>query len=299
LAKNDGQGLAVAFKGSIAVRFSRPAFDLGSLPSTPSGANPTKSGRRDPPSLRRPLFLSAADKLCRNRDQRAKKPLRRSARRPERLGGRKETFPMQKTIAVIAGFAALAGAAGLALAQDSSRERGQFGMFQADSNNDGVLTRQEFDAGRDTRFARLDADNNGQLTREEMRAMRGEHADRGDRHGRHRGGMHGLRSADANNDGNITRDEFLAGPLEHFNRLDADHNGVISTAEMPRRSERSERGDRSERRASRDANGDRQISREEFASMGSGMFDRLDTNNDGQVTREEAQAVRPHRRGRD
>jgi hypothetical protein len=41
------------------------------------------------------------------------------------------------------------------------------------------------------------------------------------------------------------------------------------------------------------------LSRAEFAAMGAHMFDRLDANDDGSVTREEAEAARPHRRGRE
>jgi len=193
-----------------------------------------------------------------------------------------------------------AGGAGLALAQDEGRERGgRHGIFQSDSNSDGVLTRAEFDAGRDAMFARLDADNNGALTREEMHAQRGGH--RGGR-GHRGGGMHMLARADANNDGNITRDEFLARPIEHFNRLDANNDGVISAAERPQRRERGEGGERHERRAdwpNPDTDGDGSFSRAEFSAMGANMFERLDANDDGQVTQEEARAARGHWRGRD
>ncbi|MGD9982436.1 MAG: hypothetical protein AB7T58_17770, partial [Hyphomonadaceae bacterium] len=163
------------------------------------------------------------------------------------------------------------------------------------------LTRTEFDAGRDATFARLDADNNGALTREEMHAQRGEHGHRGGR-GHRGGGMHMLARADANNDGNITRDEFLARPIEHFDRLDANNDGVISADERPQRGERGEGGERRERRADRpnpDTNGDGSFSRAEFTAMGANMFERLDANDDGQVTQEEARAARGHWRMRD
>lgn len=198
------------------------------------------------------------------------------------------------------GFAALAGAAGLALAQDNGAPpQPHRGILEADANNDGTVARAEFDAHRAARFAQQDANNDGQLSREEMRAGRGEHR-RGERGGRG-GGMHRLDRADANNDGAITRDEFLAGPTEMFARLDANNDGVISAAERPQRPERGERGDRAERRErpNFDANNDRQISRQEFAAMGAQMFERLDANNDGRVTAEEAAAGRPHHRGRD
>lgn len=207
---------------------------------------------------------------------------------------------MRKILMAAAGFAALAGAAGIALAQNQSsgaapeQHRGGRHFFQADANNDGTVTRQEFDAGRDARFAQMDANNDGQLARDEMGGMRGDRG-RGGRGG-HGGGRHMLTRADANSDGNITRDEFLAGPTERFQRMDANNDGVITAAERPQRRERPE-GERRERRerANPDANGDRQISRAEFATMSASMFERLDANDDNRVTREEAEAARPHR----
>lgn len=200
---------------------------------------------------------------------------------------------MRKFVLAAAGFAALAGAAGLALAQ-GNEGAGHRGFFAADANNDGAITRAEFDASRDARFAEQDANNDGQLSREEMRA-----GFRGRGHGRH-GGMFRLAGADANNDGNITRDEFLSRPVQMFDRMDANNDGVISADERPQRRERGD-GERRERRQrpNFDSNNDGQISRAEYAAMGSGMFERLDANNDGRVTREEAEAARPHRRGRE
>lgn len=204
---------------------------------------------------------------------------------------------MRKILLAAVGVAVLAGAGGIAMAQDRDGHRG--GLFQSDSNSDGVVTRAEFDAGRDAMFARLDANSDGQLARDEMRA--GRHGRRGG--GGHRGAFI-ARGADANEDGQITRDEFLARPIEQFNRLDRNSDGVISADEQPQRRERGD-GDRPQRdrsqrgeRPNPDSNGDHLISRDEFAAMGGSMFDRLDANDDGQVTQEEARAAHP-RRGRD
>lgn len=214
---------------------------------------------------------------------------------------------MRKILLAAAGFAAIAGAAGLAMAQgrpDGPPPGGPAGfLFQADANHDNVLTRAEFDSGRDAHFAQMDANRDGQLSREEMReGRRGPGGPDGHRGGRG-DGMHRLAGADVNNDGNITREEFLARPLQEFARLDANSDGVISASERPQRPEGADgeqRGRRGERgdRLNPDANNDGQISRAEFATMGAGMFDRLDANHDGRVTQEEAQAARPHR-GRD
>jgi len=201
---------------------------------------------------------------------------------------------MRKILLAAVAAAGLAmGATGLALAQDNDQDgdHNRHGLFRSDANSDGVLTRQEFDAGRNAMFARLDADNNGQVTSEERRAHHGERGHHGGR-GHRGGGMHHLTRADANNDGNITRDEFLARPIEHFDRLDANDDGIISATERPQRAERRER-------RNPDANGDGSLSRDEFATMGASLFGRLDANNDGRVTQEEAQAGRRHHRGHD
>lgn len=186
---------------------------------------------------------------------------------------------MRKFLLAAASIAVLAGA-GAAVAL----ERGHHGagrMFGADANNDGALTRQEFDAGRAALFARLDANSDGELAGDEHR-----------RH--HRGGHHrmGHMGADANNDGEITRDEFLARPLEMFARLDADHNGSISADERSRMHGRGEDRRHGER-------GGRQVSNAEFAARGASMFERLDADGDGRVTREEAETAHRIRRTRE
>jgi hypothetical protein len=194
---------------------------------------------------------------------------------------------MRKVLFAAVGLAALAGAGVAVAQQDAPQHRG---LFEADGDNDGTVTRAEFDASRAARFAALDSNDDGQLTREEMRAGRGERG-----HGRRGGhrGMHHLARADANNDGAITRDEFLARPMQMFERIDANDDGVISAEERPQRGERGGRNGHRER----DANNDGQISQAEFAAMSAAHFERLDANDDGRVTREEADAARPHRHG--
>lgn len=209
---------------------------------------------------------------------------------------------MRKMMFAAASFVALAGAAGAALAQDGpgpgQAPQGPMSrLWQGDANNDGVLTRQEFTAAHTSQFAQADADHNGQISRDEMRQMhaehRGEHGERGDHHrGGHHGGNERWAGADANNDGSITREEFLARPAAAFDRLDANHDGVISGAERPARGD-GPRGERGDHRAEFDANNDQQISRAEWTAMGDRMFQHLDSNNDGRITREEAAAGGP------
>lgn len=196
-----------------------------------------------------------------------------------------------RIILITAAVAALA--AGAAFAHEHVG-RGEH-LFRADVNNDGAVTRVEFDQARGAMFARIDADHDGQLER-------GEHH-RGRHHG-HRGG-HGehMAAADANHDGAISRDEFLARPLEMFARLDANSDGSISAEEQSdarthHEEMRGERHGRGEGRGERhrdhmraaDADHDRQLSSQEFASLGDRMFERLDADRDGSITRQEAEA---------
>lgn len=178
---------------------------------------------------------------------------------------------MRKILFAAVSAAVLAGAGGALALEHGPHGPGR--LFGADANNDGALTRQEFDAGRAALFARLDANGDGELAREEHRRQR---------RGGHYGRRHMGAEADANHDGEITRDEFLARPLEMFARLDADHNGTISAAERSRMHERRAEHRHGERR---------HVSSAEFTAHGASMFERLDANDDGRVTREEAEAA--------
>jgi hypothetical protein len=156
-------------------------------------------------------------------------------------------------LALLAGGTALAQAdtapagrtADMSRTQLVSRLDAQFATL--DANRDGFLSDAERSAVRDARiekrFAQLDTDRNGSVTLAEMKAQgdrRGEaSAERSGRRGHHgkhpgmraggrgHGGMH----LDANKDGRISKAEFQAPALERFDRMDADRNGVVTTAE--------------------------------------------------------------------
>ncbi len=78
---------------------------------------------------------------------------------------------------------------------------------QADVNNDGRLSRVEFDAAREGRFARADADRDGRLTMSELRALRPDGAPAPQRRPS-RDQIRKLRAIDRNRDGFVTRDEI-------------------------------------------------------------------------------------------
>lgn len=99
-----------------------------------------------------------------------------------------------KKMIVISMLCALAGV-GVAVAQDrGERGRGERGhggehecdghhghgrghgmLKKMDTNNDGRITRAEFNAKAEERFKRMDANNDGVVTLEELQQRRGDH----------------------------------------------------------------------------------------------------------------------------
>ncbi|MET0245343.1 MAG: hypothetical protein ABW182_01220 [Sphingomonas sp.] len=97
--------------------------------------------------------------------------------------------------------------------------RGRGGMLmRADSNGDGVITREEFIAASDARFARMDVEKDGKLTAAERQGRRG-------------GGRMGA-ALDHNGDGFVTLDEQRAQAARSFDRLDRNKDGQIDSSEI-------------------------------------------------------------------
>jgi hypothetical protein len=99
-------------------------------------------------------------------------------------------------------------------------------MAGADANHDGRVTRAEFIASRGGRCARMDANRDGALDASERPqwGRRAQQANAEDAGRPARG--------DANGDGLISRAEYDGQAARMFDRLDADHDGAISAAEM-------------------------------------------------------------------
>lgn len=145
------------------------------------------------------------------------------------------------------------------------------------------------------------------------------HGGRGGHGGGHRAMMM-LHAADANGDNSVTRAEVESLQAEMFEWMDRNGDGVLSSDDrspMHRRmaaihAERMEDGGEGRRgrhgrrggrgHEARDANGDGQISREEFLGGENAVFDRLDTNNDDVISPDELDAAvetaRERREGR-
>jgi len=173
------------------------------------------------------------------------------------------------TLSLIAGAVALA-AGGVAYAQPAQAPRQPMTraaveqradrMFdRLDANHDGKLDQADRNAREKARFDRVDTNHDGQVSYAEFTAARanaeqarkGRIAQRGERlgpsaRGEHRmahnrfgrGGLSGrggavgmIRMADADKDGAVTKAEFRARMLQRFDRLDANHDGIVTRDE--------------------------------------------------------------------
>jgi Ca2+-binding EF-hand superfamily protein len=116
----------------------------------------------------------------------------------------------------------LASAAAIAVAAPEGR--GQDRLKAADTNGDGMISKEEAKAlpRLAKHFDEIDANHDGQITADEMRAhhekMRGEH----------------WKKLDTNGDGKISKEEAKAHPrlAERFDQLDANKDGFLTPDEI-------------------------------------------------------------------
>ena len=178
--------------------------------------------------------------------------------------------------------AALATSAVGGIAVTASAMLAPRGPMAADTDKDGVVTRSEFFAAAEARFAKRDANSDRKLSGDEIETGR-----RGEK----------LLRDDANKDGAITFAEATAAANAHFKAQDADKDGKLTGAEMRPRGPRG-RGDMAGmmlRHA--DANKDGKVSRDEARAEADQRFDRLDANRDGYIDQAEMAAMRGPGRG--
>ncbi len=133
----------------------------------------------------------------------------------------------------------IAGAACAQTAPEAPRAAPR-GMARADGDGDGRVSKAEYNARADARFARMDKNGDGQLSADEMAPRREMAAPPAAPAGTDtatpapaapmRSRM--FERLDANHDGMVSRDEYHAQVAERFDRLDANHDGFLDQSEM-------------------------------------------------------------------
>jgi Ca2+-binding EF-hand superfamily protein len=96
----------------------------------------------------------------------------------------------------------------------------------ADTNGDGVITREEFRAARERLFARLDRNGDGFIDKDDMSGRLARRQKAQERLAAL------ITQLDADGDGRVSKSEFVEGPTPLFDRADTDHNGELSQDEV-------------------------------------------------------------------
>jgi hypothetical protein len=126
---------------------------------------------------------------------------------------------------------------------EASLGGGSWMLQRYDTNDDGMITLQEFQAGGDALFAQLDADGDGKLSAEELAAAgrgwgrpgwgrRAVQQQDGEQRAERRHDRWFARM-DADGDGFISKAEFDDARMARFNALDVNGNSVIEADEIP------------------------------------------------------------------
>jgi Ca2+-binding EF-hand superfamily protein len=140
-----------------------------------------------------------------------------------------------------------------------------------DTNNDGLIAKSEASGRLADNFDKLDSNNDGFLAKDELPNKRRQHQ--------------GMRFAkmDTDNDGKISTEEMM----QHFNQIDSNNDGFITEDERPRKGQYNNRHNRGAACANLETNNDGQFSRNQSQGRLAENFDRLDSNDDGLLSKEE------------
>jgi Ca2+-binding EF-hand superfamily protein len=118
-----------------------------------------------------------------------------------------------------------------AVAQQRQPDPGKI-FDSADTNGDGVITREEFHAARERLFGRLDRNGDGFVDKEDLSGRLAGRAKAQERLAEL------VAQLDKDGDGRVSKGEFVDGPTPLFELADRDHDGVLSKEEIAAAKER-------------------------------------------------------------
>jgi len=184
---------------------------------------------------------------------------------------------------------------------------------KADTNQDGTVTRAEFNAASQARFANTDLNADGYLSTDELENARA--ARKSEKQAR------SFERLDVNGDGVITQDEYSTSinnrraekKERRAERRDINKDGTVDDQdrELWKEKRAEMRKNRSDRRAKKrsggergnhwkkiDTNGDGLVSAQEYSAGADRMFERFDANGDGVLSKGEGRKKRRKKRRR-
>jgi Ca2+-binding EF-hand superfamily protein len=124
--------------------------------------------------------------------------------------------------AIVAGVLMIACGGAMAQMRHSQGE-----LFeQADANNDGSISRDEFRNSRAAKFSKRDQNSDGYLDAADLP----QRAASRPRMSEAFTAM--LKQFDSNGDGKVTKEEFVDGAMPMFDKADSDHNGILDAKEL-------------------------------------------------------------------
>jgi len=165
-----------------------------------------------------------------------------------------------------------------------------------DTAGNGYITRDQFTAAAQKRFAKLDKNGDGKLTLDEFHVQ---HFPRVGAQLDESGGGHGAKRAqarfdrlDTNHDGFVTADEYIAGASAEFAKLDPQNTGKVTAQQLAASPHAVERDNALAQHIVKklDTNGDGVVSLDEYLAGAKTRFSRFDKNGDGYITADEVPA---------